>query len=138
VRYLLDTNICIYLMRQQPPEVAARFAQLSYGEVVISAITLAELKCGVNEYEHPQDRSRIARNIDRLVSLVPCLPFDALAAEAYASLHRAAPARRRDALDRLIASHALAADCVLVTNNETDFKRYPGLKVENWVPATDA
>jgi tRNA(fMet)-specific endonuclease VapC len=132
VRYLLGWNICIYLMRQHPPEVAARFSQLSYGGVVISAITWAELKCSVNE--HDQDRSRIARNIDRLLSFVPCLPFTDLAAEAYAALHRARPARRRDALDRLIASHAIAAQCVLVTNKETDFKHYPGLTVENWVP----
>jgi tRNA(fMet)-specific endonuclease VapC len=134
MRYMLDTNICIYLMRQRPPEVAARFAQLSYGDVVISAITLAELKCGVNE--HASDHSRLTRIIDRLVSLVPALPFDDAAADAYADLHRAAPARRRDALDRLIASHAVAAECVLVTNNEADFKHLSELRTENWVAKT--
>jgi tRNA(fMet)-specific endonuclease VapC len=131
MRYMLDTQICIYLMRQQPPEVAARFAELSYGSVVMSAITLAELKCGVSE--RGQDQSRVARIVARLVGLVPSLPFDESAAEAYAALHQASPARRRDALDRLIASHAIAAECVLVTNNTSDFKHYPSLQVENWV-----
>jgi tRNA(fMet)-specific endonuclease VapC len=131
MRYMVDTNICIYLMRQHPPEVAARFAQLSYGEVVMSAITLAELKCGVDE--RGPDQSRVTSIVDQLVSLVPSLPFDDSAAEAYAALHRTAPARRRDALDRLIASHAVAAECVLVTNNPSDFKQYPSLVLENWV-----
>jgi tRNA(fMet)-specific endonuclease VapC len=131
MRYMLDTNICIYLMRQQPPEVAARFAQLSHGDVVMSAITLAEMKCGVSE--RGQDQSRVARIVDKLVSFVPSLPFDDSAAEAYAAMHRAAPARRRDALDRLIASHAVAAECVLVTNNPSDFKHYSSLVLENWV-----
>jgi tRNA(fMet)-specific endonuclease VapC len=131
MRYMLDTNTCIYLMRQQPPEVAARFAQLGYGDMVISAVTLAELKCGVKD--RIDDQSRVAKIIDRLVSFVPCIPFDDSAAEQYAALYRTAPHRRRDALDRLIAAHAIAAECVLVTNNEADFKQYPGLSIENWV-----
>lgn len=130
---MLDTNTCIYLMRQQPPEVAARFALLDYGDMVMSVITLAELKCGV--VDRVGDRSRVAKTIDKLVGFVPPLPFNDSAAETYAVLYRSAPHRRRDALDRLIAAHAIAAECVLVTNNEADFKHYPGLKIENWVAA---
>ncbi len=133
---MLDTNTCIYLMRRQPPEVAARFALLDYGDMVISVITLAELKCGVAELG--DDESRVAQIIDRLVGFVPPLPFNELAAEQYAALYRTAPRRRRDALDSLIAAHAIAAECVLVTNNEADFKHYPGLLVENWVSGADA
>jgi tRNA(fMet)-specific endonuclease VapC len=131
MRYMLDTNTCIYLMRNQPPQVAARFTRLGYGDMVISAVTLAELKCGVSE--RGDDRSRVAATIDTLVQFVPVLPFNDVAAEQYAALHRAAPGRRRDALDRLIAAQAIAAECVLVTNNEADFQHIAGLQIENWV-----
>ncbi len=131
MRYMLDTNICIYLMRHQPPEVAERFARCIYGEVVMSVVTLAELKCGVSE--RGEDRSRVAATIERLTGLVPPLALDEEAADQYAQLYKAVRDRRRDALDRLIAAHALAADCVLVTNNEADFRDYPGLRLENWV-----
>jgi tRNA(fMet)-specific endonuclease VapC len=131
MRYMLDTNICIYLMRHQPPEVAERFARCIYGEVVMSVVTLAELKCGVSE--RGEDRSRVAATIERLTGLVPPLALDEDASDQYAQLYKAVRDRRRDALDRLIAAHALAADCVLVTNNEADFRDYPGLRLENWV-----
>jgi tRNA(fMet)-specific endonuclease VapC len=134
MRYMLDTNICIYLMRNQPPEVATRFAALGYGAAVMSVVTLAELKCGVSERD--EDRSRVASIIDRLVGFVPALPFDMFGAEQYAQLYRAVRDRRRDALDRLIAAHAIAADCTLVTNNVSDFTDYPGLRIENWVATT--
>ncbi len=128
--YMLDTNICIYLMRHHPPEVAVRFAQLSYGDVVMSSITLAELRFGA--LVSPQ-RDHEDRALAGLLEDVPALPFDEDAAAAYAVLRAAARERRRDALDRLIAAHAVATDCVLVTNNEADFRDYPGLRVENWV-----
>jgi tRNA(fMet)-specific endonuclease VapC len=131
MRYMLDTNICIYLMRHQPPEAAERFARCVYGEVVMSVVTLAELKCGVSV--RGEDRSRVAATIERLTGLVPPLALDEDAADQYALLYKAVHDRRRDALDRLIAAHALAADCVLVTNNEADFRDYPGLRLENWV-----
>jgi tRNA(fMet)-specific endonuclease VapC len=131
MRYMLDTNICIYLMRHQPPEVAERFARCVYGEVVMSVVTLAELKCGVSE--RGEDRSQVAATIERLTGLVPPLALDEDAADQYAQLYKAVRDRRRDALDRLIAAHALAADCVLVTNNEADFRDYPALRLENWV-----
>ncbi|MEY4908504.1 MAG: hypothetical protein RL260_2222 [Pseudomonadota bacterium] len=131
MRYMLDTNICIYLMRHQPPEVAERFARCVYGEVVMSVVTLAELKCGVSA--RGEDQSRVAATIERLTGLVPPLALEEEAADQYAQLYKAVRDRRRDALDRLIAAHALAADCVLVTNNEADFRDYPGLRLENWV-----
>jgi len=130
MRYMLDTNICIYLMKNDPPAVRARFETLAYGSVVMSVVTLAELKCGVSE--RGTDRSRVGKIVDRLVDFVPSLPFDDDAADQYAALYRAVRDRRRDALDRLIAAHSLAADCVLVTNNEADFCDYPGLRIENW------
>lgn len=136
MRYMLDTNICIYLMRHQPPQVAERFARCTVGEVVMSVVTLAELRCGVSARPEA-DRSRVSSVVDRLTRLVPPLDFDEDAANTYATLWLAVRDRRRDALDRLIAAHAVAADCVLVTNNLADFQHYPGLRLENWVTPSD-
>jgi tRNA(fMet)-specific endonuclease VapC len=131
-RYMLDTNICIYLMKVQPPQVAARFAACFVGEVVVSAITLAELEFGVScSAAGTVQESRGA--LDRFLQDVPALPYDAAAAAAYGPVRLAAPQRTRDALDKLIAAHAIAADCTLVTNNPADFAAYPGLRLENWV-----
>jgi tRNA(fMet)-specific endonuclease VapC len=130
LRYMLDTNICIYLMRHHPPEVIQRFAQCDYGDVVMSSITLAELRFGARV--SPQ-RAKEDRALAGLIEDVPALPFEERAADAYAAVRAAVRERRRDALDRLIAAHAIAADCVLVTNNEADFRDYPGLRLENWV-----
>ncbi len=130
-RYLLDTNMCIYLMKHQPAAAAARFAQCFVGEVVMSAVTMAELEYGVScsgENEH-QNRSAL----DQLTQDIQPVPFDHAAARAYGPIRLATQSRNRDALDKLIAAHAVALDVTLVTNNEADFAGYPGLRVENWV-----
>ena len=132
MQYLLDTNICIYLMREQPRAVAVRFARLRRGQVVMSAITCAELRHGVESYAG-RLRSTADDALRRLVEAVPVLAFDALAADSYGRLAAAVPDRRRDALDRLIAAHAISVGAVLVTNDEASFRGYPGLTVENWV-----
>ncbi|WP_254994419.1 type II toxin-antitoxin system VapC family toxin [Cyanobium sp. Aljojuca 7D2] len=129
--YLLDTNICIYLMKDQPPQVADRFAACRVGEVVISAITAAELEFGVVASGAEVDRNRQA--LEQFLLEVPVLPFDRLAARAYGPVRWATRLRRRDALDKLIAAHALALEVVLVTNNPSDFQAYPDLAIENWV-----
>lgn len=130
-RYMLDTNICIYLMKQQPSGVAARFAQCYVGEVVISAITLAELEFGIIcSGEHkPQNRQAL----DQLLEDIHVTAFDARSAAAYGPIRLATKDKKRDALDKLIAAHAVASGVVLVTNNESDFVNYPDLKIENWV-----
>lgn len=129
-RYMLDTNICIYLMKYHPPEVAARFATCYVGEVVMSAVTFAELEYGVACSGERSAQNRKA--LDDLVSDIPVAPFDATAGRAYGPIRLATPDRRRDALDKLIAAHAIALDVVLVTNNTADFAGYPGLRMENW------
>ena len=131
MRYMLDTNICIYLMKHHPPEVAARFAKLGYGDVVISSITLAELRYGVEC--RPENRAVIESALEGLFADVPVMPFDAQAAVDYGIIRAAIRDRQRDALDRLIAAHARSLSLTLVTNNEADFKDYPGVRVENWV-----
>jgi tRNA(fMet)-specific endonuclease VapC len=132
-RYMLDTNICIYLMKHQPREVAERFAQCFVGDVVVSAITLAELEYGV--VCSGDARQRNADALTAFLTEVPCVPFDGAAAAAYGPLRAAVRDRRRDALDKLIAAHAKALNVVLVTNNTADFVDFEGLRLENWVAA---
>ena len=129
-RYMLDTNMCIYLMKNQPEAVARRFAACQVGDVVISAITFAELEYGVSV---AADSAREARNLEALIEMIPVMPFDAAAARSYGPVRKVTRERRSDHLDKLIAAHALSLDTVLVTNNERDFRVYPGLQVENWL-----
>jgi len=130
-RYMLDTNICIYLMKRQPPQVRERFAECFVGEVVISTITLAELEFGVVCSGDSQSRNQAA--LDSLLEDIPVAPFDTSAARAYGPLRAANRERNKDALDKLIASHALSLGVTLVTNNEADFRGLFGLVVENWI-----
>ncbi|MCV6903742.1 MAG: type II toxin-antitoxin system VapC family toxin [Achromobacter xylosoxidans] len=129
-RYMLDTNMCIYLMKNQPQQVARRFASCYVGDVIMSAITFAELEYGVASCGNP---ARERGNLDALISLINVAPFDAAAARAYGPVRMATRERTKDHLDKLIASHALALDAVLVTNNERDFIAYPRLRIENWL-----
>ena len=131
-KYMLDTNICIYLMKHQPPEVRERFAQCFVGDVVISAVTLAELEFGIAcSSPAAQDSNRSA--LESLLEDIMVAPFEAQAAKAHGPIRAAYKDRNRDALDKLIASHAIALGVTLVTNNEADFVNYAGLPVENWV-----
>lgn len=131
-KYMLDTNICIYLMKHQPPAVRERFAQCFVGDVVISAVTLAELELGIGcSSPAAQESNRSA--LESLLEDIMVAPFEAQAAKTYGPIHAAYKDRNRDALDKLIASHALALGVTLVTNNEADFVNYAGLPVENWV-----
>ncbi|NTF85237.1 type II toxin-antitoxin system VapC family toxin [Rhizobium rhizogenes] len=129
-RYMLDTNMCIYLMKNQPEQVARRFAACYVGDVVMSAITFAELDYGVAASD-ASERER--GNLDALVTLIAVEPFDIAAAHAYGPVRMATRERKKDHLDKLIASHAIALNTVLVTNNTRDFMAYPNLKIENWL-----
>ncbi|MCR5897453.1 MULTISPECIES: type II toxin-antitoxin system VapC family toxin [Burkholderia] len=129
-RYMLDTNMCIYLMKNQPEQVARRFAQCYTGDVVMSAITYAELEYGVTVCVRP---ARERSNLAALIEDIPVAPFDAPAAQAYGPVREATRDRKKDHLDKLIAAHAVSLDVVLVTNNERDFASYPGVRLENWL-----
>ena len=129
-RFMLDTNMCIYLIKHQPAEVAERFAQCLVGDVVMSAITFAELEYGVEVCANPaRERAHLAS----LVEDIPVVPFDRVAASAYGPIRAATRESRQDHLDKLIAAHAVSLDVVLVTNNLKDFARYPGVRTENWL-----
>jgi tRNA(fMet)-specific endonuclease VapC len=130
-RYLLDTNICIYLRQNRPPEVTARFQRLQAGDAVLSVITYGELAYGA---ERSRQRTQALESLARLVSLLPVLPLPPDAGAAYGEI-RAALESRGDMIggnDLWIAAHAKAAGLVLVTNNEREFRRVPDLKVQNW------
>lgn len=127
--YMLDTNMCIYLMKQQPPQVAERLANCFEGEVVLSVITLAELEYGVAVSSEPE-RARHA--LDALVARLPVMPLTAAAAHAYGAIRAATRHRKSDALDKLIASHARSIGAIVVTNNVGDFDAYPGIQIEDW------
>ena len=127
---MLDTNMCIYLMKNQPAQVADRFAQCYVGEVVMSAITFAELSYGVSVSADPK---REAKNLSLLVEDIPVAPFDVLAGSMYGPIRLATRESKKDHLDKLIAAHAKALSVTLVTNNLKDFERYPGVTAENWL-----
>jgi len=129
--YMLDTNICIYVMKAHPPEVLARLTQLGQNEVVMSIVTYAELRAGLEMVTDTRFQNESALNL--LIKRIPIQHFDEAAAESFGRLRAAVRDRRRDALDRLIAAHAVSLGATLITNNEADFKDYPGLQVENWV-----
>ena len=127
---MLDTNMCIYLMKNQPAHVADRFAQCYVGEVVMSAITFAELSYGVSVSADPK---REAKNLSSLVEDIPVAPLDVLAGSMYGPIRLTTRESKKDHLDKLIAAHAKALSVTLVTNNLKDFERYPGVTAENWL-----
>ena len=131
IRYMLDTNMCIYLRQNRPPEVTTRFRQMRHGDAVLSVITYGELLYGA---ERSQQRTRALESLARLVSLLPVLPLPDEAASAYGEI-RAALEKRGEMIggnDLWIAAHAKSAGLTLVSNNEREFKRVSGLKLQNW------
>lgn len=121
-RYLLDTNICLYLFGAVSLPLLARVSACREGELAISSIVLAELMVGIERH----DRSSLPL-LGNLLRIAPAMPFDAAAAEAYGKL----PFKRAK-FDRLIAGHAVALGLILVTANTDDFTDIPGLRVEDW------
>ena len=131
IRYMLDTNMCIYLRQNRPAEVTTRFRQMQHGDAVLSVITYGELLYGA---ERSQQRTRALESLARLVSLLPVLPLPEEAASAYGEI-RAALEKRGERIggnDLWIAAHAKSAGLTLVSNNEREFKRVSGLKLQNW------
>lgn len=132
MHYLLDTNICIYVIRNHPPQVIDRLKSCGIGDVAVSSITLAELEYGVAKSSRPE------QNREALLAFaapLEILPFDDQAAVHYgdirADLERSG--QSIGAMDMLIAAHARSISLTLVTNNTREFARVPRLRVENWV-----
>jgi tRNA(fMet)-specific endonuclease VapC len=131
-QYLLDTNIIIYVRRRRPPEVLSRFAKLKLGEAVLSVITYGELFYGLEKGRSGRDGMQ---QLEEMTSFLPVLPLPAEAAKAYGRIRAALEADGQiiGHNDLWIAAHAYAAGLTLVTNNEREFRRVPGLRIENWV-----
>src|SRR3984893_18157524 len=127
-RFLLDTNICIYIRQQRPPAVLVRF----HGEAVLSVVTYGELVYGA---EKSQFREQAGRLLAELAGLLPVMALPSRAGQFYGAIRAALEAKGEmiGNNDLWIAAHAQAAELILVTNNEREFRRVEGLKIENWV-----
>jgi tRNA(fMet)-specific endonuclease VapC len=132
MNYLLDTNICIYLIKKRPPQVIAIFKTLQSKEVAISSVTLAELEYGVKK---SQAKEKNQQALEEFILPLIVLPFDKQVASYYGDL-RASLERMGmpiGSLDFMIAAHALSFGITLVINNTKEFIRVTRLKIENWV-----
>jgi len=130
-RFLLDTNVCIYIRRKKPDQVLRRFRTLKQGEAGLSVITFGELVYGA---EKSAQRPAALELLRELAEALPVMGLPETAAEAYGTI-RAELERKGQMIgnnDLWIAAHAKAAGLTLVTNNEREFRRVRGLKVENW------
>jgi tRNA(fMet)-specific endonuclease VapC len=132
MRVMLDTNICIYIIKRRPQSVLERFSNFRVGDIGISTITLAELEYGAAKSAQPK-RNREA--LEEFVSPLEVATFDRDASEAYGRIRTALEKKGLPigAMDMLIAAHAVSLGANLVTNNETEFRRVTGLRVENWI-----
>jgi len=132
MKYLLDTNICIYIIKHKPLKVIDKFRKLKTGDVAISSITLSELEYGVQKSKLP-DRNKLA--LIEFLSEIEILSYDELSANAYGEIRADLEKKGKiiGALDMLIAAHAVSKKLVLVTNNEKEFSRIERLKIEKWI-----
>jgi len=132
MKYLLDTNICIYIVKRKPAEVFQRFNLFDPGDICISSITYAELQYGVHKSSNP---TRNEQALIQFVTPLEILDFDYKAAREYGYVRSGLEKEGTPIgpLDTLIAAHCISLDLVLVTNNLKEFQRIPRLKIENWV-----
>ena len=131
MKYLLDTNICIYIIKKKPVEVFARFREHRVGDVGISAITYSELAYGVANSRQPEQNRLALEEFLAPLEIVAYSPEVApLCGRIRAHLRRTG--QTIGALDQLIAAHAAYLGVVLVTNDVDEFSRVPHLKIENW------
>jgi tRNA(fMet)-specific endonuclease VapC len=128
---MLDTNICIYLIKQKPVQVMKRFSACAIGEIGVSSITISELWYGVAKSAR---RKVNGRALAQFLLPLTIAPFDEAATEAYGTLRTTLEQAGQPigAMDMLIAAHAVSMGVVLVTNNAREFSRAPKLIVENW------
>ena len=131
MKLLLDTNICIYIIKQQPENVIKRFLEYQIGDIGISSITLSELRYGVAKSAH---REKNAKALDEFIIPLEVVPYDEAASHAYgdirATLEKAGTPI--GSMDMLIAAHAVSLGIPLVTNNTREFLRVPSLTLLDW------
>ena len=129
--FLIDTNICIYIMNDHPPQVIQKFRKIGVGNICISSITVSELQYGA--YKSKQIKKNIKR-LDEFLSPFEIISYDESASIHYGKIRSYLEKKGTiiGPLDMLIAAHALSEKLTVITNNEKEFKRVKGLKVENW------
>ncbi len=130
--YMLDTNICIYTIKQRPLSVLQRFEKVGSDLLCISIVTYAELKYGV---EKSSSKKLNASILKAFVERLLVFNWDKAAADEYAKIRRYLERKGSiiGSMDLMIAAHALSQECILVTNNSKEFCRVPNLKIEDWV-----
>lgn len=131
ITYMLDTNICIYIIKNKPQQVIERLRHTSISDFGVSSITLSELEYGAAKSSRPEQ--------NKLAILEFLAPLEILASDDMAAqecgkvrLYLEKQGTLIGSMDMLIAAHALSLNCILVTNNEREFRRIPALKIENW------
>ncbi|MEW6623021.1 MAG: type II toxin-antitoxin system VapC family toxin [Bacillota bacterium] len=131
MKYMLDTNICIYIIKKKPINVFQTFQSLKVGDVCISSITFAELQYGVYKSQH-QERNQIA--LFNFLAPIEILSFSDKAASFYGKIRFNLEKRGQiiGPYDLLIAAHAVSENLILITNNTDEFSRIPNLQLENW------
>src|SRR5262245_54931300 len=129
MKFMLDTNICIYVIKKHPENVLKKLTTLEIGDVCLSSITLAELMYGVQKSQH-QQKNKTA--LDEVTSPLEIMPFDEEAAVHYGHVrgHLEKKGTPIGSLDMMIAAHAQCLNTILVTNNAKEFSRIPNLKIE--------
>ena len=132
MKFMLDTNICIYIIKQKPPQVLAKFQAYPLGAIGISSITVAELEYGVQK-SHWIEKNK--RALQQFLLPLNIVEFDYPAATVYGHVRTALEKQGTPmgALDTLIAAHALSLNVTLITNNAREFSRIPNLRIANWV-----
>ena len=132
MEYLLDTNICIYIIKKKPIEVLNKLRSIPLYSVAVSSITVAELEYGVRKSTQPQKNQEA---LNEFLSALTIVDFNSQAAVEYGAIRTQLEAKGTPigSLDMLIAAHAKAVNLTLVTNNEREFSRIEGLKIENWL-----
>jgi len=131
MKLMLDTNICIYIIKQQPANVLKRFLEYQPGDIGISSITLSELSYGVAKSQHVEKN---AKALDEFIVPLEVVPYDEAAAYVYGTIrtHLEKVGTPIGSMDMLIAAHAVSSGASLVTNNTREFMRVPGLTIVDW------
>ena len=131
MKLMLDTNVCIYLIKEHPVGFLERFASHPVGDIGVSVITLAELEYGVSKSRRPA-RNREA--LEQFVSPLEVASFDRRATATYGRLRTALEKKGQPigSMDLLIAAHAISLDVRLITHNVKEFGKVPGLRIEDW------
>ncbi len=132
MKYLIDTNICIYIMNNRPTDVIQKFKHLNPGEIGISTITVSELQYGVAKSTHRKENQF---RLNKFLAPLEILAYNEIAARTYGEIRFELEkcGKSIGPLDLLISAQALSQNLIIVTNNVKEFKRIKNLKVENWI-----